>query len=147
MVILFSNRKNKLEKEIIEILSAFGGDFISDKVVTSKGGFFTVTACYKKTELNITKGVALILDDTEKYENQVFPKEMIGICEDRNQMALKIFKKNGLPVITCGSNPKNTLTLSSIDFNNYIITLQREVSGINGKTICPADYKVILQKT
>ncbi len=146
MVILFSNRKNTLEKEIIEILTAFGGNFISDKVVASQGGYFTVTACYKKTELNIKNGIALIIDDTEKFKSINLPNDMIGICEDQNQTALSIFKTNGLPVITCGNNPKNTLTISSIDFNNYIITLQREIIGINGKIIYPADYKISLKK-
>lgn len=146
MVLLFSNRKNKLEKEIIEILTACGADFISDKAVTFAGGFFTITICYKKIELNANKGIAMILDDTKRFEKQNLPKSIIGICEDNNTNALKLFKRNGLPVITCGNNPKNTLTLSSIDGNNFVITLQREITDINGNKVYPADYKFNLNK-
>lgn len=146
LVLIFSNRKCKLEKEIIEILTACGADYISDKKVTSSGGFFTVTSCYKKTDLNIKKGIALILDDTEKFENQVLPSGIIGICEDTNYNALKIFKNNGVPVITCGNNPKNTLTLSSIDSTDFLVTLQRQIIDIKGEIIYPADYKMSLEK-
>ncbi len=146
MVFLFSNRKSRLEKEIIEILTACGADYISDKTVTDTGGFFTVAGCYKNTELNIKKGVVLILDDTHRFEKQYIPDRIIGVCEDTNTSALKIFKKNGVPVITCGNNSKNTLTISSIDGNDFVVTLQRELMDINGNLVCPADYKMSLKK-
>ena len=34
MVILFSNRNNKIEKEIINILTKYGANYISDKIIT-----------------------------------------------------------------------------------------------------------------
>ena len=71
MVILFSNRKSKLEKEILEILIACGADFISDKSVISTGSFFTATVCYKKTKIDAKKAIILILDDSEKFKNQI----------------------------------------------------------------------------
>lgn len=146
MVLLFSNRKNKLEKEIIEILTACGAEFISDKFITASGGYFTVAVCYKKTLININKGVALMLDDTHRFLKQEFPIGITGICEDSNETALKLFKANGLPVITCGNNAKNTLTISSVENNNYLVTLQREIIDIKGNVICPADYKICLEK-
>ncbi len=146
MVLLFSNRKNKLEKEIIQILTAFGADVISDKFISASGGFFTVTICYKRTDINIKKGIALLLDDTRRFANQELPLGIIGVCEDRNETALKLFKTNGLPVITCGNNPKNTLTISSVENNNYLVTLQREIIDIKGNVVYPADYKITLQK-
>ena len=146
MVLLFSNRKNKLEKEIIEILTACGADFISDKFITASGGYFTVAVCYKKTVLDIKNGVVLMLDDTHRFVNQELPIGITGVCEDRNETALKLFKANGLPVITCGNNSKNTLTISSVENNNYLVTLQREIIDIRGNVIYPADYKITLEK-
>ncbi len=146
MVLLFSNRNSKLEKEIIEILTAYGANLISDKEVYSVGGFFNVTPRYKHTKINIKKGIVVILDDTEKYSNQIFPQEIIGICEDTNSNALKIFKNNGVPVVVCGNNPKNTLTISSIDNKDFLITLQREIIDVNGKILYPADFKMCFNK-
>ncbi len=147
MVILFSNRKNKLEKEIIEILTACGADFISDKTVAIRGGSFTAAALYKPTTLNIKKGVALILDDSDRFLKQILPSGISGVCEDNNNAALRIFERNGVPVITCGANCKNTITVSSINGGRFIVTLQRQILDIKGNLILPQDFNLNFQKT
>ena len=146
MVILFSNRKSKTEKEIIEILTACGADVISDKGISATGGYFTVTVLYKPTDLKIKKGIALILDDTDRFCGQALPFGVTGICEDSNSAALKIFAENSVPVITCGSNSKNTVTLSSINGKNMVISLQRTLTDGYGKKLLPCDLKVRLKK-
>ncbi len=146
MILLFSNRKLKLEKEIIEILTACGGNFISDKAVHFAGGLFTVNILYKKSEITAEKGIVLLLDDTERFINQKIPKGMIAVCEEKNSSALEIIKNNGAPVITCGINPKNTLTFASMEKENFIISLQREITDIKGKTVLPSDFKINLKK-
>ncbi len=147
MVILFSNRKSKLEKEILEILTAWGADFITDKSVTVTGGYFTVAVCYKKTDLALKKGIALILDDTDRFKALNLPQGIYGICEDKNSSAIEIFSKNNIPVVTCGSNHKNTLTLSSINERDFVITLQREITDLNGKPVYPADFILSFKKS
>ena len=146
MVILFSNRKNKTEKELIEILTACGADFISDKRISATGGFFTVVSSYKPCEFEIKKGIAVILDDTEKFKKQNLPNNIIGICEDINFSALETFKNNKTKVITYGNNHKNTLTVSSFNENSLVITLQRTIKNIYGEKIYPTDYKIVLKK-
>lgn len=146
MVVLFSNRKSKAEKEIVDILTACGADFISDKTVCAKGGYFTLTVFYKPTDLKIEKGIVLILDNTEKFLPQSLPDGTIGICEDCNSNALKIFEKNNIPVISCGNSSKNTITISSINDRNIIVTLQREITDKFGNIIYPGDYKIALSK-
>lgn len=146
MVLLFSGRKSKIEKEIIEILSSYGGCLISDKRVSGKEGSFTIVSCYRVAELNIEKGIAVFCDDTERFESQVFPKGIIGICEDSNSPALTVFKHNGIPVISCGMNSKNTITLSSLESDTLFAALQRTVRDSTGTAIEPEEFKIKLTK-
>ena len=146
MVILFSNRKNKIEKEIIEILTSNGGDYISDKTVIRSQGLFTVISEYKITELKINSCIALILDDGNRFQNQEFPKGTIGICEDKNLTALAVFQKNNIPVISCGTNGKNTVTLSSLNSDTLFASLQRTVTDTSGIDIEPEEFKIKLSK-
>lgn len=146
MVILFSGRKNKLEKEIIEILTKHGGSYISDKFVSENQGVFTFLSVYKKSEIKLKKGVAVFIDNTDRFENQVLPIGIIGICEDTNQKALKIFKENNIAVISCGINNKNTITLSSYNSKNLLATLQRTLTDSLGNEIDPSEYKISLTK-
>lgn len=146
MVILFSGRKNKTEKEIIEILTGIGANYISDKAVFSGTEQITIISEYKKTDIKIDKGIAVFLDDTDRFDGQILPKGIIGICEDCNQKALNIFFKNCIPVISCGMNSKNTITLSSINSENLLASLQRTVTDIKGNDIEPEEFKITLKR-
>lgn len=146
MVILFSGRKSAVEKEIIEILSGYGADYISDKAVSSVGGRFTVVSEYKKTDIKLKNGIAVFIDDTDRFDNQVFPDGIIGICEDANLAALKAFKACGTPVISCGMGAKNTVTLSSLGGATLLAALQRTVTDFKGEDVDPAEFKIKLTK-
>ena len=147
MVILFSNRKNKCEEEIIEILCRNGGTYISDKKVKSGNGLFTVISEYKKTELELDDLIAVFLDDTERFKNQTFPENTIGICENSNTHALSVFEANNIRVICCGMNSKNTITLSSFGDKSLLATLQRSIIDRNGLEIEPSEFKIKLEKS
>lgn len=147
MVILFSNRKNKCEDEIIEILCQNGGTYISDKKVKGGNGLFTVISEYKKTELELDNLIAVFLDDTERFKAQTFPKNTIGICENCNINALSVFEENNIPVICCGLNSKNTITLSSFGDRSLLTALQRSITDINGLEIEPSEFKIKLRKS
>lgn len=146
MVILFSDRKNRIEKEITEILTFAGADYISDKTIYSGEGFFSVISEYKKIDLKIKNGIAVFCGNADRFKTQVFPENIIGICEDTNTAALQLFKINRIPVISCGMNSKNTITLSSIIDNELLASLQRSIYDINGKKLEPAEFKIKLNK-
>ncbi len=146
LVILFADRKSRTEKEIIDILTLFGANYISDKTVCSLEGVFTVVSEYKNIDLKLDSGVAVICDSTDRFNKQSFPKGIIGICEDTNTNALNLFFKNRTPVISCGMNGKNTITLSSLDDNTLFATLQRSVTDLKGRVIEPAEFKIKLNK-
>lgn len=146
VVILFAPRKSRIEKEIIEILTQHGANYISDKFVSENDGNFTIISVYKKTELKLKKGIAVFIDESERFENQSFPIGIIGICEDENQRALKIFKENNIAVISCGINAKNTVTLSSINSTSLLASLQRTLTDNCGNQIDPSEFKIKLNK-
>jgi len=144
MIILFSDRNNKTEKEIIKILTACGADYISDKSVFAMGGYFSVCSLYKPAKIKIKNGTALIMDGAARFEGINLEKDIIGICEETNNTALKIFENNKMSVITVGNNSKNTITVSSFSENSIIISLQRNLRTVFGNTIYAGDYKVNL---
>ena len=145
VVILFAERKSKTEKEIIEILTLFGASYISDKTVCSTEGAFTVVSEYKRVDLKLNNGIAVICDITDRFKNQKLPLGTIGICEDTNINALNLFLENHTPVISCGMSGKNTITLSSLESNIPLITLQRRITDLKGKVIEPAEFKIALK--
>lgn len=144
MVILFSGRKNAAERELIEILTGCGADYISDRSVSAGDGIFTIISEYKKTDLRLKDGIAVFLDDTDRFSGQSFPEGMVGICEDTNKTALSLFKESNIPVISCGMNSKNTVTLSSLNSSSLLAALQRTVTDCKGNDIFPGEFKIKL---
>lgn len=147
MVILFSERKSSAQKDIIEILTSVGADYISDKEVNASNGLFTIVSEYKKTNLKLKNGIAVICDNTDRFNGQKLPKGIIGVCEDTNTNALELFKSNGTPVISCGMGNKNTITLSSLGNKALLISLQRIITDISGDDIEPIDIKISVKKS
>ena len=146
MVILFSERKNDTEKEIIEILTYHNGNYISDRTIKGDNGAFTVISEYQKTDLQLEKGVVLILGNTKRFKDQKIPTGIVGICEDNNHSAFKLFEKSRIPVISCGMNSKSTLTISSLEDSTMFLSLQRIITDINGNEIEPFEFKIKLKK-
>lgn len=146
MVILFSGRKNSCEKEIIEILTGYGANYISDSKVIDDGGNFTLISEYKKSELKIKEGIAVFIDNTNRFDGQILPCGIIGICEETNIKALEIFQKSNIPVISCGMGAKNTITLSSFNSTTLLASLQRTVTDRSGNPLDPGEFKIILTK-
>ncbi len=144
MVILLANRKSKCEKEIIKILQKYGGDYISDKVLSENSGNFTIVSIYKKTEIAIDKGIAVFVEKNLRFIDQKFPIGIVGVCEENNHTALETLKKSRNAVITCGINNKNTITLSSIADNTLLATLQRSIYDIKGNLLEPCEFKIKL---
>ena len=146
MVLLLSDRKNKCENEIIEILSKYGAQHISDKFIGNDSGKFTILSLYKKSTVNLARGIAVFLDSGERFKEQELPVGIIGICEEQNKTALEIFKKNAIAVISCGLSSKNSITLSSMGDEQLFACLQRSIRNNNGEIIDPCEIKIKLTK-
>lgn len=146
MVILLSNRKSKYEKEIIEILKKYGGQHISDKYIGDGDSKFTILSIYKKSELQINKGIVVFLDEGERFVNQEIPLGFIGVCDEENRQALSIFKKNKIAAICCGLGNKNSITLSSFGDDLLFTCLQRNLMKNNGEIIEQGEFKIKLTK-
>ena len=83
---------------------------------------------------------------TEYSENIDFSPGSIGVCEDSNSEALKLLMKHCVPVISCGMNGKNTVTLSSINSETLLAALQRTVTDCTGNEVDPGEFKIKLKK-
>lgn len=145
MVILLSGRRNRIEKEIIEILTNAGATYISDRAIFSGKNNITIVSEYQKTDIKVNKGVAIIIDDSGRFVGQLFSKEIIGICEDCNKQALSVFSKSPVAVITCGMGAKNTVTVSHKSEHSILISLQRTITDIYGATLEPAEFLIQLK--
>ena len=146
MVILLSDRRNKCEAEIIEILKKYGARCISDKYVIDGKTGLTILSLYKNSDIQIDKGVVVFLDNGARFIKQKLPVGIVGICEENNQSALDILKRNKIEAVCCGMGSKNSITLSSIGSNQLFTCLQRGLQSSSGEIIEQGEFKIKLTK-
>lgn len=146
MVIMFCESKSKIAKEIAEILTSYGADHITDSKVEQNTGRFILISKTKPCKLGLNNAAIIFCTKSDKFKNQMLPKGVIGICDEDDRTALKILSQSNIPVITCGMNQKNTVTLSSLNENIWHISLQRNIQGINAVKIIPSEFKIKLKK-
>ena len=120
MVILFADKKTNAEKEISDILHRCGA--------------------------GAADGITFITDYGKAESGIKLPSGTVGICEDSDRAALKILMESGIPVITCGMNPKNTVTLSSLAAASALVSLQRTVTDIFGSEAEPGEFRIKLNR-
>lgn len=144
MVVILSDKKCRTEREISEILFSHGGDCISDGCIRFGQSKFTVINLHRNTDLKISGGIVVIAGNCKRFAKQLLPAGVIGICEDTNRDALMLFKKNRTPVISCGMDARNTVTVSSLSENTLIAALRRTVTDVKGRELEPAEFKIKL---
>lgn len=106
----------------------------SVEIFLSDGKIFTDTQCKK---------IIIFSSNTHKA-NVTIPKNSICICNSSNKKALDMLIGKDVTVITCGMQKSDTVTFSSME-GDYLISLQREICDINGKTIEPLEFTSLLE--
>lgn len=99
----------------------------------------------KKTILDIHGRENLIIEIADynsvcTYKNE----EIIYVISSADKKSIKKMINIHSPVITCGTSPKDTISLASIDNGTAVVSLQRKIKNIRGEIIEPMDIKIKL---
>lgn len=146
MVILLCRKKSTVAKEIAEILTFHGANHITDNTIVQKRGSFVVVTKTQICDLKLNNAVIVFCDGTKQFRNQRLCKGIIAICEETDRAALEILARSNTPVISCGMNQKNTVTLSSLNGDVWFTALQRSLFDFKGNNVLPSEFKIHLKK-
>ncbi len=92
-----------------------------------------------------TKGILLFKNSFSPLPGHCLPRELFPIFEARNTAASSFLRGTGVVAITCGTSPRDTLSLSSLDDNSAMVSLQRCITTLDGYVVEPGDISVSLQ--
>lgn len=128
MVIIMSDKENRTNNLIMENLK-------------NKETGFTVVSVKNSVKIQAAKGIVIVTGSIKNFKDQKIPKGFVGVCAEKDKNALKLFKKNRLSVITCGTGSKNTISISSITENDMLLCLQRSIKDVSGNFVEPCEIK------
>ncbi|HHW46639.1 MAG TPA: hypothetical protein GXX17_07010 [Clostridiales bacterium] len=148
-VILYGNAQDSVYDDINSLMSNYGiTTFDGEKLSQNNGGgdFLFI----KRSEpliLDLPKGIIVFLNKIDKVFNLKIPKGFTAITRSENSAALKVLKTIGINAITCGMASVDTLTLSSVLEDSVLVSLQREIQTLSGKTLEPAEFPIKVSKS
>ena len=93
-----------------------------------------------------SKGIFVFKGSLGFNKNIVIPKGFIAVVSANNHSAASILRKIDVFAITCGTSPKDTMSISSIDYLNAVVSLQRIIRNIDGEVIEPQEFIVHLKE-
>ena len=152
VVVLCSCRRDQsLYHILLRALSNYGGvqAMLGNTLYTScQDPHFTLFCTHSAPRADNTKGV-LVFDENFKNAGS-FPlsQGLIPVLESNNKKAVSRLKHTSHIAITCGTGLRDTLSIASLDDMRATISLQRELTSINGDAYEPHDFIAHLsQKT
>ena len=143
MILLFADEHDRTEKEITGILFGCGANIVAGNRVAGRGGF-TVAVMREPVAVGSCRGAAVFGGGSADFAGQRLPDSVTGICEEGDLPALTVFQNSGVPVITCGMDQRNTVTLSSLTETSALVALQRSLQDNFGREITPGEFKIAL---
>ena len=146
MVFLFSDSQGPEQEEISEILCRHGAGIVSDREAPVQNQTFLLASAHTPIKLEAESGIVIFTSDCAAFRDQRLPGSLSGVCESDNKTALEILQQNKNPVITCGMDLRNALTLSGVWEYAVSVGLQRTLRDKNGTELSPAEYPICLTK-
>lgn len=147
-VFVFGDRsERKFTEKLCQILNGFGGvlGFYNGIVTETTGSYeFLLCDCDRLETFDLSDAILIFKIRQKSHWNRKLKvsKQVISIVNGGNEKALRMLKDSPALTLTCGMSSKDTLTLSSINDCSAVVSVQREISGLNHQTIEPCEIKI-----
>jgi hypothetical protein len=148
-IILCGKEKDaSIASALLPVLSRYGGvQYISVQRVARLGGDqmeFLVYDCEKLPQIELDKGILLFKNSFRASEQINIPNGFLCILEMKNIHAAALLNSTSASAITCGMNPKDTLSIAGLDETSAALSLQRSIITVAGGVLEPHDFTVRL---
>jgi hypothetical protein len=106
---------------------------------------FLLYDCEKLPRIEVNNGIIIFKNSFHASEQIKIPTGFLCILEMKNVHAAELLNGSGTAAITCGTNPKDTLSIAGLDETSAALSLQRSVMTVDGGILEPHDFTVRLK--
>jgi|GEM_PF-2703593 len=145
-VFLYGRRDDdEITEGLISALSKNGGVlYINNSMInsTERSPQFLLHDTPSQPFFNMQRGIIVFKQKVSRFTKFALPQDFICIVDSNNEAALHLLKNNNSQALTCGTNPRDTLSISSISDEAALIGLQRDITGFFGEKIEAGEFLV-----
>ena len=96
----------------------------------------------KLPEIGLDRGIILFRNSIPAQEARFIPPGFLCVLETKNTRAAMLLKDTGCTAVTCGTSPKDTLSVAALEEGAAVLSLQRTLETLDGKMLEPHDFAV-----
>lgn len=93
-------------------------------------------------KIDLKSGIVLFKNGIQPQNPIGLPPEFLYVLETKNIRAAALLKGTGTTAVTCGTGPKETLSIAGLEDGTAALSLQRTLKTLNGRTLEPHDFTV-----
>ncbi len=105
---------------------------------------FLVYDCEKIPDIELDKGILLFKNSFDSRGQACVPSGFSCVPETKNLHAAAMLQGTDAAAITCGTSPKDTISIAGLDESNAALSLQRSIITVDGTVLEPHDFTVKL---
>lgn len=97
-------------------------------------------------KIGMGKGILILKNRLGETMPAQVPEGFICVIGSRNAQAADMLRGSKAAAVTCGTGPKDTLSLAGLDVAAACVSLQRNIVTLDGKLLEPHDFSVTLTR-
>lgn len=95
-------------------------------------------------EESCVKGILLFKNSFSPVPFRPMPQGLFPVFEARNRTVSRFLQNAGACAVSCGTSPRDTLSIASLNPQAALVSLQRCITTLDGSRIEPAEILVSL---
>lgn len=138
-----------ISEALIPALSLYGGLCFSGSERVLECGVSTQYFLYeneKIPKIDMAKGILLFKNSIRQKTPAYIPSGFLCVLESKNTKAAEILSGTNAAVVTCGTGPKDTLSIAGLENSCAAVSLQRNLVTLSGNVLEPHDFNVRLSQ-
>lgn len=105
---------------------------------------FLVFDCAQLPRIELKSGIVVFKNSFQPQRPAELPAGFLCVLEAKNLRAAEFLKGTAAAVVTCGTGPKDTLSVAGLDGGFAAVSLQRNLEPLGGGMLEPHDFTVKL---
>lgn len=138
--------EKSVTQALLTALSLYGGVRFFSPEKVSEGGVsaeFLLYECPSVPKIELPRGILLLKNGLRPQKEPVsLPDGFFCVLEAQNRQAADLLQGSGAVVVSCGTGAKDTLSIAGLESSGATISLQRNLSTLDGKVLEPHDFNV-----
>lgn len=97
-------------------------------------------------EIGMPAGILILRDSVVIRDGASVPDGFFCVMSSDSVCAARILRGSRATAITCGTSPRDTLSLAALEPGSAAVSLQRNLRTLDGKLLEPRDFHVTLSR-